>query len=187
MHMILRTMLVLSRARRGVRRKGAVDPYSVGRLALRVLPSDLDILNHVNNGVYFSLFDLGRFDLLMRSGLWKSITERGWYPVVASETITFRKSLTLWQRFTVETRILGFDDRAFYLEHRAVVKGEIYTQAFIRARFLKKSGGTVSVTELLDAIGHDNDRDLTVPEWLVRWGKDAVLPSTRQPAPSDWE
>ncbi|MCW4457021.1 thioesterase family protein [Microbacterium sp. MPKO10] len=186
MHMILRTMLVLSRARRALQRRGPADPYSVSRLNLRVLPTDLDILKHVNNGVYFSLFDLGRFDLLMRSGMWTTFTERGWYPVVASETITFRKSLTLWQRFTVETRILGFDDKAFYLEHRAVVKGEVYTRAFIRARFLKKTGGTVSVAELLDAIGHDHDRDLTVPEWLVQWGQDAALPSTRESAPSLW-
>ncbi|PFG29451.1 acyl-CoA thioesterase [Paramicrobacterium agarici] len=186
MHMILRTMLVLSRARRALRRRGPADPYAVSRLTLRVLPTDLDVLKHVNNGVYFSLFDLGRFDLLMRSGMWNTFTERGWYPVVASETITFRKSLTLWQRFTVETRILGFDDKSFYLEHRAVVDGEMYTQAFIRARFLKKSGGTVSVGELLDAIGHDNDRDLTVPEWLEQWGRNAALPSTREPAPSVW-
>lgn len=187
MHMILRTVLILSRARRALRRRGATDPYAVSRLRLRVLPTDLDILKHVNNGVYFSLFDLGRFDLLMRSGMWSTFAERGWYPVVAAETITFRKSLTLWQRFTVETRILGFDEKAFYLEHRAVVKGEVYTRAFIRARFLKKSGGTVGVDELLEAIGHDPARDLSVPDWLVQWGQDAALPSTRQSAPSLWQ
>lgn len=185
--MILRTMLVLARARRALRRRGPVDPYAVSRLPLRVLPTDLDILKHVNNGVYFSLFDLGRFDLMMRSGMWDTFEEHGWYPVVAAETITFRRSLTLWQRFTVESRILGFDDRAFYLEHRAVVRGEVYTRAFIRARFLRKSGGTVPVQELLDAIGHDDSRDLTVPDWLVRWGRDAALPSTRQSAPSLWD
>lgn len=180
-------MLLFWRSRRRLRREGQIDAYSVARLPLRVLPTDLDLLRHVNNGVYFSLFDLGRFDLLIRSGIWDTFTERGWYPVVASETITFRKSLELGQKFIVETRILGLDEKSVYLEHRAVVKGEVYTQAFIRARFLKRSGGTVSVAELLAALGGDHDRDLAVPEWLQRWGAESALPSTRVPAPSVWE
>jgi Uma2 family endonuclease len=55
--------------------------------------------------------------------------ERGWYPVVANATISYRKSLHLWQRFDVESRVIAADDRAVYLEHRAVVDGEIYALA----------------------------------------------------------
>ncbi|SEB48923.1 Acyl-CoA thioesterase FadM [Paramicrobacterium humi] len=187
MHMILRTLLVISRAKRQLRRRGKVDAYDVSRLSLRVLPTDLDLLRHVNNGVYFSLFDLGRFDLLIRSGIWQTFEDEGWYPVVASETISFRKSLRLWQRFTVETRILGIDDKSVYLEHRAVVRCEIYTQAFIRARFLRHAGGTVPVPELIAALGEGHDREHSVPEWLSRWGDDVTLPSTRVEAPSVWE
>ena len=182
MHMLFRTILHAWTSRFGKR----LGHYDVAVTRLRVLPTDLDVLRHMNNGVYLSIFDIGRFDLMHRNGVWRIFTERGWYPVVASETITFRKSLRLWQRFTVESRIIGFDDRAAYLQHRAVVDGEIYAEAFIKARFLKRSGGIVPVQELLDAVG-TVPHELRLPEWIARWGDDVRLPSTRAEAPSVWE
>ncbi|WP_082487173.1 acyl-CoA thioesterase [Leifsonia sp. Root112D2] len=180
--MIFRTFLHSIISRFGPR----LGHYDVARTRFRVLPTDLDILRHMNNGVYLSIADIGRFDMLDRSGVWAIFTARGWYPVVASETITFRKSLTLGQRFTVESRVLGFDDKAVFVEQRFVVHGEIYAQAFIKGRFLKKTGGTVSIAELLDALGVV-PTELTVPTWIERWGADAALPPTRAAAPSVWE
>jgi acyl-CoA thioesterase FadM len=139
----------------------------------------------MNNGVYLSIMDLGRMDLLVRCGAWAAFTRLGYYPVVSSETITFRKSLQPWQRFTVETRMAGYDQKAAYIVQRFVVNGEIYAQAFVRGRFLKKSGGTVSLPELADALGVDTS-ELTLPEWLERWADDVKLPPTRAEAPSDW-
>ncbi|PJJ65206.1 acyl-CoA thioesterase FadM [Compostimonas suwonensis] len=159
--------------------------YDVARTSFRVLPTDQDIFRHMNNGVYLSILDIGRFDMLRRNGTWAIFQKRGWYPVVVSETISFRKSLTLWQRFTVESRILGFDDKAVYVEQRCVRNGEIYAQAYIRGRFLKRSGGVVTLEELLGAVG-PVPASVTVPEWLLQWGKDAALPPTRAAAPSVW-
>lgn len=160
--------------------------YDVAHTRLRVVPTDLDLLRHVNNGVYFSLFDLGRFDLLRRSGLWKQFVDHNLYAVVASETITFRKSLTLWQRFTVESRIIGFDEKAVYMQHRAVVGGEVYAEAFIRARILRRGGGTVPVQEMLELVGSAPE-SMHLPEWLPGWAEAVALPSTRAAAPSVWD
>ena len=179
--MIFRTMLHAIISRFGPR----LHHWDVARTRYRVLPTDLDILKHMNNGVYLSIADIGRFDLLQRNGVWAIFKGRGWYPVVASETISFRKSLELWQPFVVESRILGFDEKAVYVEQRFTVDGEIYTQAFIRGRFLKRGGGVVSIPELLDAVG-PAPTDVTVPEWLRHWGADAALPSTRAEAASVW-
>lgn len=160
--------------------------HDVGRLRLRVLPTDLDVNNHVNNGVYLSLMDLGRFDLLYRSGTWKTMMRSGLYPVIASETITFRKSLAPWQRYVLESRIVGYDAKAVYLEQRFVVDGEIYAVGHIRGRFLKRSGGTVALAELSELFGVDVTT-VTLPAWVERWTADVALPSTREPAPSVWD
>ena len=40
-------------------------------LVLRVLPNDLDINFHVNNGRFLTLCDLNRMDLFIRTGLLK--------------------------------------------------------------------------------------------------------------------
>ena len=159
--------------------------HEVGRTDFRVLPTDLDVLGHMNNGVYFSIMDLGRMDLMIRAGSWARLTEHGFYPVASNETITFRKSLQPWQRFTLETKIVGYDAKAVFVEQRFVVKGEIFAQAFMRGRFLKKTGGTVSLQELSDALGVDTT-EVTLPPWLARWSDDVVLPPTKVNAPSNW-
>lgn len=52
------------------------------------------------------MMEVARFDMLVRNGVWKMMLDKGWYPIVASETITFRKSLGLWDRFTNESRLV---------------------------------------------------------------------------------
>lgn len=149
------------------------------------MPTDLDIIGHMNNGRYLSLFDLGRWDLMVRTGLFDILKNRGWYPVVAAETISFRRSLELWQAFDIETRMIGHDGKSIYLEHRAVVGGEIYTRAVVRARILRRSGGPVPHDEILEALGHDGELP-EIDAWMKEWAAASALPSTKDPAPSVW-
>ncbi|MGY1550628.1 acyl-CoA thioesterase [Microbacterium sp. A588] len=185
MNVIWRTLLVMWRARRRLGREGRLSPTAVARVRVTTLPTDLDLLRHMNNGRYLSLFDLGRWDLLVRTGMSDAMKKHGWYAVVSSETVTFRKSLRLWQRFDVESRLIGHDDKAIYLEHRAVVDGEIYARAIVRARMLKRSGGTLSHQELFDAIGRPEGMP-EVADWMHEWADASALPSTRIAAPSIW-
>lgn len=180
MNLIFRTILHLLRSRRASK----LHALDVGRVRFRVLPTDLDVLGHMNNGVYFSIMDLGRMDLMIRAGVWAPLRKRGWYPVMANETMSFRKSLQPWQLFDVESRIVGVDAKAVYVEQRFVVDGEIYAQAMTRARFLKKNG-TVSVAELSELLGLD-PTVLTLPAWVTEWAANVALPTTREDAPSRW-
>ena len=54
-----------------------------------------------------------------------------------------------------------------------------------RARFLKKTGGTVSLAELADLTGVD-PASLTPPAWVAEGAKSVQLPATRDAAPSEW-
>jgi len=184
-NVIWRTLLVILSARRRSRRGQTLAATAVGRIRLTTLPTDLDILRHMNNGRYLSLFDLGRWDLLIRTGLFDAMKERGWYAVVSSETITFRKSLELWQRFDVESRFIGHDDKALFMEHRAVVDGEVYAKVIVRARMLRRAGGTVSHEEFFGALGRPEDVP-GVEDWIHDWAAASALPPTKAPAPSVW-
>ncbi len=180
MHLIFRTMLQLFLSGK----RSHLEIWGAGSVNLRVLPTDIDIAMHMNNGMYFSVFDLGRFDLMVRSGVWRLMRRRGWSPVAAGETISFRRSLQLGQRYAVETRIIGLDERAIYFEQRAVADGEIYARAFIATR-LVSSSGPVSNAEILEAFGAP-PADLVLPEWIHEWRLNNALPSTRKPAPHAW-
>ncbi|MDL9979290.1 acyl-CoA thioesterase [Microbacterium sp. ASV49] len=187
MNVIWRTILVHLSARRRLRRGERLEPTGVSRVRLTTLPTDIDILMHMNNGRYLSLFDLGRWDLLVRNGVWDAMKTNGWYAVVSAETITFRKSLQLWQRFDVESRLLGHDDKAVYMEHRAVVDGEVYARAIVRARMLAREGNRrITHEELFAAVG----RPEGVPDidpWVHEWAVASALPPTKAPAPNVWK
>ncbi|TBT82868.1 thioesterase [Propioniciclava sinopodophylli] len=152
-----------------------VGPWDTVRTPFRVVPTDLDLLLHMNNGKYLTLMDLGRMDLMLRSGMWAKVTERGWYPVVAGQTITYRRSLNPFQRFDLLTRVLGVDDRWIYLDQTFVVGETVHAHAVVRARFLKKGGGSVEHAELEELIGAFPGHDL--PDWLAGWTESTKIGS----------
>jgi len=178
---LLRTLWTIWRARR----RPKLDVLEVGVLKLRVRPTDADILNHMNNGVYLSVMDFGRFDLMIRSGMWDTMRGRGWYPVGANVTISYRKSLPTWTRYELHTRLVGADEKALFVEQRFVVDGEIYARGVFRGVFLEKGAGVVTVARLGEAAGVDFST-LETPDWLVRWAADVALPSTRAESPNVW-
>ena len=138
------------------------------RTPFRVLPTDLDLLCHVNNGVYLSMMDLARVDFSSRAGVSKPMRARGWYGVIVAETIRFRRPLTLLQRFEIETRVLAWDERAFLLEQRFFRGDDQIAHALVRARFLSRDGAKVTPRDVL-ALGGSPSRPPDPPEWVARW------------------
>lgn len=102
------------------RRPHLALPAERSRLSFRVWPHDLDTSLHMNNGRYWTLMDLGRADLMIRSGLWRSVLRNGWTPVVSAGKIRFRRELRLFQAFDLETRLVFWDDTRFVIEHRLI-------------------------------------------------------------------
>lgn len=136
-----------------IRWRPRVPPFGPCRTPFRVWFTDLDVFRHMNNGMYLVIMDLARLDLMVRSGFWKKVQAQGWYPVVVAETIQFRRSLNLLQRFEIETRVLGWDDKAVVLEQQFWCRGDVVAHALVRARFLRRTGGTVGPEEIAPVVG----------------------------------
>ena len=56
------------------RRRGPISIWDQAVTPMRVLPNDLDLLWHMNNGRYLSLMDQGRVDLMVRRACGRSST-----------------------------------------------------------------------------------------------------------------
>ncbi len=167
MNLFLRLLLLLVTSRFRPR----CDVLGPVRKRFIVWPPDLDVLLHVNNGVYLSMLDVARVDLMLRSGTAPTLRRHGFYPVVAAETIRFRRSLQLFQTFEIETAIIGWDDKAFIIEHRFWRAEELVAEAVVRARFLRRKGGTVSSRELLETLGRGTESP-PLPEWIEAWNRE---------------
>jgi acyl-CoA thioesterase FadM len=86
-------------------------------LPMIVLPNDLDINFHMNDGRYITICDLSRIDLFIRSGLAKTMLKRGWMPVIAEHTMIYKKSLHLFERYIAELELTHWDEKFFYMKH----------------------------------------------------------------------
>nr|WP_245325176.1 acyl-CoA thioesterase [Microbacterium amylolyticum] len=168
--------LLLLRLR--VRKAPAVSLWDQTETPFRVLPTDLDVLRHMNNGRYLTLLDLGRLDLMMRSGFGRIVSDHGWYSVVSAQTISYKRSLTLWQRFVVRTRVLGVDERSTYMEQEFVRGDTVVARAVIQARFLRKTGGTISGAEVLAVCPEPMPEDMVLPEWVTTWADEVRISSS---------
>ena len=127
----------------------------------RVTPLDLDLNFHMNNGRYFSIMDLGRFDLLLRTKTFWRLAKKGYYPVVSSESIRFKKSLELLQSFDVVTKIEALDERDFYMSQTFIRGERVVAEGVIKGRFLQRGRkGSVPSRELFELVGMEYPEQL---------------------------
>ena len=122
-----------------------LDLRDVSRLQMRVWPVDLDFVGHMNNGRYLSIMDLGRIDLMLRANYFWPLFREGVYPVVVSEAIRFRRSLRPFQKFHLDTQLVGIDEKHFFIKQVFFVGDQVMAEGVVKARFiLKKQGPLMS-------------------------------------------
>jgi acyl-CoA thioesterase FadM len=155
-----------------------LDPLGVSRLEFKVWPFDLDLNMHMNNGRYLSIMDLGRMDLIVRFGIMKQVLKNKWSPILASATIRYRKSLNPFQKFRLETRVVWWDEKWFYMEQRFVTidekdpdnDGIVAAIAFVKGSFYdRKNKKTVPSEELANLLGIDESEYPEKPEYISSW------------------
>ena len=137
-----------------LRRRPRLHPLEASVLEFRVFPNDLDINFHMNNGRYLTLMDLGRLDLVARTGLGKEALRKLWRPIVGSAFINFRKELNPLQKFRLESRILGWEGRWFYIQQR-FYKGEVLCAEGVVKALMADKNGPMEAQQILEVIGYD--------------------------------
>ncbi|MGL4406701.1 MAG: acyl-CoA thioesterase [Notoacmeibacter sp.] len=138
----------------------------VHRLSFRVLPNDLDTNMHMNNGRYLTIMDLGRTDALIRSGLVKSVISEKWMPVIAGISMIYRRSLAPFERYTLETHLIGWDEKWVFMEQAFVRQnGDVAARAYVKATFLKK-GQRVPSADIAEAANYYGPSPALSPELI---------------------
>ncbi len=131
-------------------RTSPLDPVTI---SLPVRRLDVEA-TRMNNGRYLTLMDLGRFALVVRAGYAPVLARRRWYPLVTGVMIRFRRGLRVGTTFDLTTRLVCWDERAFFLEQRFEQRGEEAAHAWVKSRFMGP-GGPVSTADFVRAGGLD--------------------------------
>jgi acyl-CoA thioesterase FadM len=122
----------------------------------------MDINLHMNNGRYFSLMDLGRLDLMLRSLPPWDLISRRLRPIVIDETIRFRKSIYLFQKFEIVSQVVAWTEHDLYIEQKFIAKNQVCARAFVRGRVFNSKGSAIPAKELLSMMGYNGpQKELT--------------------------
>jgi len=151
---------------------GLFDPHISTH---RIWPWDLDPWRELNNGRTLTLFDLGRIPMSVRMGFEKVAKAQGWGITVAGNTTRYRKRLTVFQKVTQISRVVGWDDRFGYIEQSFWRDGECTSHMLLRYAFISKAG-MVKPAQVIAALGHLGQSPV-MPDWINAWiAADALRP-----------
>jgi len=137
--------------RQAIRPLPTLDPLSADQISLRVWPNDIDFNLHLNNARYLNVMDYGRVRLLARTGLLIPLIRRRYTPVVGSAWMTYRRSLPLWARYTLATRLDSWDDRWFYFEQTFTSREGLIAIGWVKGALLDR-GSILAPQQIMDII-----------------------------------
>ena len=132
-------------------------------MRFHVLPTDLDFNMHMNNGRYLTIMDLGRLDMMIRTGLIKAVTGKTHAPVVGTAKIRYRLPLLPFQAYDLETEFVYWDDEWAYIEQRFVIakgpkKGAVAAIAVVKVSLYDRiNKRRPNPHEFLSTFGYHHD------------------------------
>lgn len=156
--------LRLARVGFGLISGSKVDLLATTRVRFRVWPNDLDFNGHVNNGRYLALADIGRIHWFVCTGVLRVARRYKAFPIIGDAIAKFRQDLKVFQRFEIHTRLIGWDRKWGFLEHRFVRNDRVVGVVTIRGVF-KGPNGPLDPGVLLAGVAHSAPSP-ELPEWV---------------------
>lgn len=164
MNLYLRLIWTLIRALR----LPGIAPDDTLERQFRVLPNDIDINRHMNNGRYLTMVDLMIVEFFARTGFMKVLMRNKWYPVIGGACITYRRELGFGQKYTLRFRRLASDEHWNYLQFEFVDEdGKICATGFSKGA-AKSRKGLVPNAKSYAKMGLTHD-PAPLPEAVAHW------------------
>ncbi len=139
----------------------------VSEIQFRCRPWDLDMFMEMNNGRILTLFDLGRFDMSIRTGLADVLRKNRWGLAVAGSTTRYRKRIKLFNKVTMKTQAVGYDEKWFYVA-QSMWLGDTPASSVLLRTCITRKGGAVPTEEVLAQMNAEHWKP-ALPDWVEQW------------------
>jgi acyl-CoA thioesterase FadM len=136
MNLYLRLILTLLRCWRLPR----LAPGDTLERRLRVLPNDLDINGHMNNGRYLTIIDLMLVEYFVRTGFARVMLSKGWRPMSGGAIITYRRGLNPLQTYELRFRLDASDHSWNYMRFEFVREGRVHAAGYMKGAAVARGG-----------------------------------------------
>lgn len=143
---------------------GLLDTFTA---EFRVGLFDIDINMHMNNYKYLKYMDRCRLEHAVATSMLDKLLKARCAPVVANTEIAYVRELRPYQQFTVDTRILGWDDKYVYIDQRFMSQNKLHTHALMRMIYMY--GGKAISPQAMQEITGLNMQSPSLPEYVEQW------------------
>jgi acyl-CoA thioesterase FadM len=113
-----------------------INPDEETSLNFRVWITDVD-LSIMNNAAMLSITEMGRIDLMIRTGFLKHVWRNKLYVPLASISAQFRRPLKRFQKFQLKTQLIYWDEKWIYISHRIECEEKIIAVALAKCTVKK--------------------------------------------------
>ena len=136
MNLYLRLLWTLFRSWRATR----LEPGDTLTRTLRVLPNDLDINGHMNNGRYLTVIDLMLVEYFVRTGFAATMLRQGWRPMAGGSFITYRRGLMPLQTYTLRFRLDASDAHWNYMRFEFMRGERVCAAGYMKGAAVARTG-----------------------------------------------
>lgn len=148
-------------------RRARLGPFEAHVSRHLCWPWDLDPFLELNNGRTLTLYDLGRVPLVARTGIVAALRRHGWGFAVAGASVRFRRRIRAFDRLTMLSRVLGWDERFLYIEQSLWRGAECCNHTLMRCA-VTSGDGFVAPSRVAEAAGHAGAAP-PLPHWVSAW------------------
>jgi acyl-CoA thioesterase FadM len=108
--------------------------------SLRVLPNDIDLNGHMNNGRYLTLLDLMLVEYFVRLGFARVLLRQRWRPMAGGSFITYRRGLKPLQRYTLRFRVEACDSHWIFMRFEFVGGERVCAAGYVKGALVGAQG-----------------------------------------------
>ncbi len=145
--------------------KKKINPEEELTRTFRVRLLDCDGLRIMTAYKYVIYMDLIRWEMILRSKLFKLIVLKGLAPALSSQKLVYKKPIKRFTKFTIKLKTVGWDNKWVYHVHKFEQNGKIKAIGVTKALLWKKNKQQ-NLHKVL--MGSDiNEFNKKPPEWVL--------------------
>ncbi len=163
MNLYFRLLLTLLRAWRLPRIEAGDDLCR----EFRVLPNDLDVNGHMNNGRYHTVIDLMIVEYFIRTGLAGTAWRKGWRPMSGGSLISYRRGLKPFKKYTLRFRLDACDEQWNYMRFEFADGERLCAAGYMKGAVVGKNGFVPNAVSYA-AVGRSAP-DMPMPQAVLDW------------------
>lgn len=108
--------------------------------SFRVLPNDIDINGHMNNGRYLTMVDLMLIEYFVRLGFASALLQNGWRPMSGGSFVTYRRALKPLQTYRLRYRIEACDTFWNFMHFEFLDGDKLCASGYMKGAAVGKAG-----------------------------------------------